>query len=149
MKAPSRAEEADRISRRRARALPILGVVLVSQQVSFLTAPEEAYRLVDHLRIGAWLVLTMLLLGGLATSGAWFRPAEVRAMLNDESTREHRRTAYTYGFWAAAGAAMGLYVVDLFEAVSGRDAVHIVLTAAVATALLNFGMLERRAHRDA
>ena len=47
------------------------------------------------------------------------------------------------------GTALGLYVVNLFEPVSGRDAVHIIVTVAVASALLNFGMLERRALRDA
>ena len=104
--------------------------------------------MIDHLRIGAWLLLTVILLGGLATDGAWFRSEKVREMLNDESTREHRRTAYAYGFWAAAVAAMGLYVVDLFETISGRQAVHVILTAAVATALVSFGLLERRAHRD-
>ena len=49
---------------------------------------------------------------------------------------------------AAMGTAIGIYVVAMFEPVSGRDAVHIIVTAAVAAALLNFGMLERRALRD-
>ena len=70
------------------------------------------------------------------------------AMLNDESTRAHRQTGYVYGFWAAMGTALGIYIVNMFEPVSGRDAVHIIVTAAVATALLNFGMLERRALRN-
>lgn len=132
---------------RRARALPVLGIVFLAQQASFLSMPEQSARPVDHLKIGAWLVLTIVLLAGLATGGAWFRPRAVRALVNDESTRVHRQTAYSYGFWAAMGTAIGIYVVNMFEPVSGRDAVHIVITVAVATALLNFGLLERRAHR--
>jgi hypothetical protein len=141
-------EEAERLSRRRARALPFLGIVFLAQQASFLSMPEHAGRPVDHLKISAWLVLTIVLLAGLATGGAWFRSRAVRQLVNDESTRVHRQTAYVYGFWAAMGTALGLYIVSMFEPVSGRDAVHIIVTVAVATALLNFGLLERRALRD-
>jgi hypothetical protein len=148
MKRPSLSDEVERLSKRRARALPALGVIFLAQQASFLSMPDQAARPVDHVKISAWLVLTIVLLAGLATGGAWFRPREVRELLNDESTRAHRQTGYVYGFWAAMGTALGLYVVNMFEPVSGRDAVHIIVTVAVATALLNFGMLERRALRD-
>jgi hypothetical protein len=148
MTQPSISERAERLSKRRARALPVLGIVFLAQQASFLSMPEQSTRPVDHLKIGAWLVLTIVLLAGLATGGAWFRPRAVRDLVNDESTRVHRQVAYVYGFWAAMGTALGLYVVNMFEPVSGRDAVHIIVTVAVATALLNFGMLERRALRD-
>jgi hypothetical protein len=37
----------------------------------------------------------------------------------------------------------------MFEPVSGRDAVHVIVTAAIAAALVRFGMLERRALKDA
>jgi hypothetical protein len=47
-----------------------------------------------------------------------------------------------------AGAIL-LYVVDLFEPMTGRDAIHLLLTVGIAAALLRFGMLERRALRDA
>ena len=127
----------------------MLGIIFLAQQASFLSAPEQATRPVDHLKIGAWLVLSIVLLAGLATGGAWFRPRAIRQLLNDESTRAHRQTGYVYGFWAAMGVALGTYVVNLFEPVSGRDAVHLIVTAGIATALLNFGMLERRALRDA
>jgi len=140
-------EEAERLSMRRARALPALGVIFLAQQASFLSMPHQAARPVDHLKVGAWLVLTIVLLAGLASGGGWFRSRAVRNLLNDESTRAHRQTGYVYGFWAAMGTALGIYIVNMFEPVSGRDAVHIIVTAAVATALLNFGLLERRAHQ--
>jgi hypothetical protein len=47
------------------------------------------------------------------------------------------------------GGAILLYVVDMFELVSGRDAIHIIMTAGIGAALLTFGKLERRALRDA
>lgn len=140
-------EQAERLSMRRARALPALGVIFLAQQASFLSMPEQAARPVDHLKIGAWLLLTVVLLAGLATGGAWFRPRAVRELLNDESTRSHRQSGYVYGFWAAMATAIALYVVDMFEPVSGRDAVHIIVTAAIAVAFITFGRLERRAHQ--
>ena len=33
-----------------------------------------------------------------------------------------------YGFWAAMGTAIVLYAIDLFEPVSGHQAVHIIMT---------------------
>jgi len=148
MTQPSISEKAERLNKRRARALPALGVIFLAQQASFLSMPERSARPVDQLKIGAWLILSIVLLAGLATGGAWFRPRAVRELLNDESTRAHRQVGYVYGFWAAMGTALGLYIVNLFEPVSGREAVHIIVTVAVATALLNFGLLERRALRD-
>jgi len=148
MMQPSVSEKAERLNRRRARALPTLGIIFLAQQASFFSMPTDAARPVDQIKVGAWLVLSVVLLAGLATGGGWFHSREVRDLLNDESTRAHRQVGYVYGFWAAMGTALGLYVVNMFEAVSGRDAAHIIVTVAVATALLNFGLLERRALRD-
>ncbi|WP_395623930.1 hypothetical protein, partial [Sphingomonas daechungensis] len=102
-----------------------------------------------HFKIAAWLVLSIVLLAMLATGGAWLRSAEVRALLNDETTREHRKTGFANGFWAACVTAIVIYAVDLFEPVSGRDTVHIILTMAIAVAMLTFARLERHALRDA
>ena len=142
-------ETADRLSRRRARALPVLAIIFISQQAAFLSGPAgDAVRTVDHVKIGAWLVLSLVLLLGLGTGGFWFRPKRVRALVEDEVTRANRRSAYEMGFWTAAGMSLGLYVVTLFEPVSGREAIHIILTGALGAALLTFGLLERRALKD-
>jgi protein-S-isoprenylcysteine O-methyltransferase Ste14 len=139
---------ADRLARKRARTLPVFALVFLAWQGNFIVMPPDAGRTVDLVRIIAWLGLALVLLAMLATAGGLLRSKAVRAMMNDEVTRENRRTAYAYGFWAAVGAAIGLYVVTLFEPVDGREAAHVVLTAAIAAALLNFGLLERRALRD-
>ncbi|MFL6737387.1 MAG: hypothetical protein ACJ8F4_10065, partial [Sphingomonas sp.] len=94
-------EKAEKLNRRRARVLPALAMIFLAQQASYLSIPEHSARPVDHLKISAWLVLTIVLLAGLATGGAWFRPRAVRELVNDESTRAHRQTACVYGFWAA------------------------------------------------
>jgi ABC-type multidrug transport system fused ATPase/permease subunit len=142
-------EEAERLSSRRARALPAMAVIFLAQQASYLNMPEQYARPVDHVKIGAWLLLSMVLLVGLATNGAWFQPRAIREVINDESTRAHRQMGYVYGFWAAMLAALALYVLNMFEPVSGREAVHVIVTFGIAAALLRFGVLERRALRDA
>lgn len=141
-------ETADRLGRRRARALPILAVVFTSQQASFIaTRLEDGTRLVDHVKIGAWLVLTIVLLLALATKGFWFHRQSVRALVDDEPTRSNRTEAMRVGFIAAMIGAIALYGLTFLDEVSGRDAIHIVTTVGIAAALLRFGFLERRAHR--
>jgi magnesium-transporting ATPase (P-type) len=149
MKERTISEKAERLSMRRARALPALAVIFLAQQASYLGMPGHSDRPVDHVKIGAWIALSIVLLAGLATGGAWFRPRAVRELVNDESTRAHRLTGYAYGFWAAMIAAILLYVLNMFEPLTGRDAVHVIVTAAIAAALIRFGILERRALKDA
>src|ERR671933_2151636 len=90
-------------------------------------------------------LFAILLLLVLATGGYWFRSREVRALMNDESTRAHRTDACRFGFFAAMIACVGLYVLSLFEPLSGRDVVHVVMSCGIGAALVRFGMLERRA----
>jgi len=84
----------------------------------------------------------------LAFAGGHFLGAKVRALVEDEPTRLNRLRGYAAGFWMAAAAAIMLYVVNMFEPVTGREAIHIILTFAVAGALIRFGTLERRALKD-
>jgi MFS family permease len=147
MEQQSAAETAEKISRRRARMMPIFGVLFIGWQANYLSMAEHSTRLVDHVKISAWFVWALALLFLLAGGDGLFRSPEVRALLNDELTRENRRTGYVYGFWAAVGAAIGLYAIGLLEPLNGREAVHIMLTAAVGTALVTFGALERRQMR--
>ena len=53
------------------------------------------------------------------------------------------------GFLFAMGAGVCVYVVTIFTPVTAREAVHVMMSAGIATALIQWGFLERRAHRDA
>jgi hypothetical protein len=142
-------ETADRLSRRRARMIPALAVLFILQQTSYFVGQvEDGTRTVDHVKIGAWLILSIVLLLALATGGFWFKPARVRALMNDDITRANRVEAFRVGFLATMIAGIGLYLVSLFEAVGGREAIHLLVTVGIAAALLRFGFLERRAHID-
>ena len=82
----SNADLAERLRRRRARVFPILGLFLVIQQSAYF-ANGDGQRLVGHVRIGAWVVMSAVVLFVLTTKGFWFRSPELRAMLDDEGTR--------------------------------------------------------------
>ena len=143
----SAAEQAEQMSLRRARVLPLLVLIYVTQQFSYFSQTQTE-RLVDHVRIGGWVVLSLVLLAALSTKGFWFHRQEVRDLIDDESTRSHRRDAMVWGFLASMLVAILLYVVAMFEAVSGREAIHSIVSFGLAAALVRFGVLERRAHRN-
>jgi hypothetical protein len=141
-------ESADRLSRRRARMLPALAMIFIIQQASYFSAHlEDAPRTVDHVKIGAWLVLSVALLLALMTGGFWFRSKRVRDLLNDEVTRANRLDGLRFGFVATMATGIVMYFIAMFEPVTGRDAIHMLMTVGIAAALIRFGQLERRAHR--
>jgi hypothetical protein len=141
---------AERLSRRRARALPVLAILFLAQQASYFMGPGfgTGDRPVDHVRISAWLALSAILLLALATGGGWIHRREVRDLANDESTRAHRDEAFRWGFIVTIAAALCVYVASMAEPLGAREAIHIIVTSGMLTALLRFGYLERRALRD-
>jgi hypothetical protein len=144
-------ETADRLSRRRARMLPILALFLLIQQATFVTNPRSTDlvhgRLVDQVHFGGWAVLTLVLLAGLATGGFWFRSSELRALLNDEQTAAHRRDSMAFGFIVSALTGTVLYVVASIEPLEPHLAINLIIAFGLAAALLRFAVLERRAHK--
>ena len=144
------AEKAEYLSKRRARMLPALAIIFLSQQLTFFSQMSGGEHVsAEKAKISAWLVLSVLMLFGLATKGFWLEPRQVRDLVDDENTRANREAAMRWGFLFAMGSAIGIYVLTMFETVTGREAVHIVLSFGIAAALLRWGVLERRAHRDA
>ena len=141
-------EIADRLTRRRARIIPVFAVLFLSGQAVYFGRLADPLRTVDTVRISAWLAWAMALLLLLATGGGLFRGAAVRALLNDETTRDHRLRALAFGFWFAMAACVAMYVTSVFEPVTAREAIHLILTFGVGPALLRFGMLERRALKN-
>jgi len=142
------AEQAERLSRKRARMWPILGIIFLTQQAIYF-AQTDTERAVDVVRISAWLLLSVVLLLALATGGGWIYSREVRERANDDVTRANRDQAFRIGFFASMIGCIALFFLSLFEPMSGREAVHIVLTIGIAAALLRMGFRERRAQRDA
>jgi hypothetical protein len=139
------AERADYLSKRRARLLPILAIVYLTQQASFFS--DHASQRIDHVKVGSWVVMSAVLLAVLTTKGFWLRKAEVRSMIDDEGTRANRSAALQVGFIVAMISGIILYFVDQFEPMSAREVIHAIVSFGLAAALIRFGMLERRDHR--
>jgi hypothetical protein len=147
MSTPSDVERAERISRRRARMFPILGIYFIAGQAVFFNHSDASQR-VAQFKISAWLVWALVLLIAFAFAGGHFQGKRIRALVEDDVSRANRAKGYEAGFWAAAVAAIALYITNMFELVTGRDAIHLILTALVGAAMIRFGTLERRALRE-
>ena len=137
-------EKAERIGRSRARLFAAQAILFASWQGLYFGVMDDRMRLVDTVKIWTWLVWVVALLMLLATGGGFLRSRNVRALLNDELTRANRAQAYVAGFWAAMVAAVGFYVIDLFDPVQAREAIHAIVSAAIAAALITFSVRERR-----
>ena len=141
-------EMADRLSRKRSRLLPVIALVFISGQAMYLGNAAEPLRTVDTVRIAAWLIWALALLLLLATGGGLFRKKSVRALMEDEVTRENRRRGLAVGFWAAMLTAVVLYPLSLVDPFTAREAIHIVMSTGIGAALLRFAFLEGLALRD-
>jgi uncharacterized iron-regulated membrane protein len=128
--------------------LPLLAILLITQQGAFFTQNVGGDRTVDHVKVSAWLVMSAVILLALVTGGGWIYPKRVRDLANDEATQVNRLKALRTGFIAAMLACLALYFLTFVEQVQVREAIHIVTTAGLTAALLSFAYMERRAARD-
>jgi hypothetical protein len=142
---PSAITAADQLGRRRVRMLPVLAIFFLLQQVSFFADPPGE-RVVDHVRIFSWVLLTGVILMLLQTGGMWLRPAAVRAMMNDGPTQANRASAGHWGFVAMALSGMTMYSILGVAPMTARQAIHLVVSAGIVVALLRFAFLERRTY---
>jgi len=137
-------ETAERKGHLRAMLFYLLAIALVAALVFSFAAPETGPKQ------AVWVALATASAMNLAPILRWLKPYNpVAALLEDETSREHRRVATTAGFWAAIGAmTLLLAVTDDHDAVlSGYDAARLIATAAIAAGLVVFATLERRAAR--
>jgi protein-S-isoprenylcysteine O-methyltransferase Ste14 len=138
------ADIAERAAWGRARAATVMAVVFVAAQAGSFR-DELPLNRPETLHLSAWIVWAMALLFFLAWGGGLLRGAKMRAVLNDETTIDHRRRAMALGFWGALATAFGVYILSFFDTITVREGARLVITFAIALALLRFGTLERRA----
>jgi hypothetical protein len=149
MQTKSLVEIADRVSRKRARGVAFAAIAFVVIQIiirPFLAADPGS---THQTTIDWWAVNAVVLLALLATGGGLLNTPSIRALVNDEVSHTHYRTAVVAGYWVAMTTAMGIYFVSRYEGVTARNAAYLIVTSSVVVALLVFSYLELRAHRDA
>src|SRR2546430_17463900 len=85
------AEKAEYLSKRRARMLPALAVIFLSQQANFFSQMSGGGHVsAEKAKINAWLVLLGLMRCGLATKGFGLERKERAGRVRDRTTRPHR-----------------------------------------------------------
>lgn len=135
-------EQADQLSRRRARAATALAIIfLATQGGAIATNGGSTVDLPFLLWVAVLLVILMF-------GGGWFSASGVRQAMNDETTLSHRRRALACGFMVALVGSLFLYVLTFFEEVTAREALRLLITMTIAAALIRFGTLEKRALAD-
>jgi cell division protein FtsW (lipid II flippase) len=149
MQSKSPVEIADRVSRKRAKGVAFAAIAFVVIQIiirPFLASDPGS---THQTTIDWWAVNAVVLLALLATGGGLLNTPSIRALVNDEVSHTHYRTAVVAGYWVAMTTAMGIYFVSRYEGVTARNAAYLIVTSSVVVALLVFSYLELRAHRDA
>lgn len=114
-------------------------VLIVLLMMTFSGGPDFLNGLWGGILIGAAI--------NLSPVARWLKPnSAVARLLDDESSREHRRMSTTAGFWAAVASALAMTIVTReIGTIAAYDALRVVTTAAMAAALISFATLELRA----
>ena len=138
-------EVAERMGRARSRLFFILAMVFFAGQSLYFTSSPLTRD--SHARVGAWLILVILILMLLATGGFLLRGRNVRDLLNDETSRLNRLASQALGFWVTIITALVVYVESIFDPLTLNEGIHVIVTLGIGAALISFAVRERRAHR--
>lgn len=142
------AQLADRLAWKRARVAQVLAFVFIATQAGSFREELPMNR-PQTIHLAAWLCWAAALLVFLVFAGGLLRGERMRALLNDETTRDHRLRAMAWGFWSAIAMALIVYVLSFFDTISVREGVRLVITVGIALALIRFGALEKKALKEA
>lgn len=135
---------AEKLTLRRARAATVMGILFIAGMATSFNVDPLAGR-PQAVHLAAWIVWAAALLFLITAGGGLLRGQSVRALMNDDTTRDHRRSALETGFWAMVLCCFFTYGASLYETFTGREAIRLILTVGVGAAAISFGTLERRA----
>ena len=139
-------DQAERLTRRRARGAIVLGIFFLMSMATSLGVEAPLSR-PQTFKLAAWIVWAAALCLLLAFGGGWLRRANVRALMNDETTRANRQRALVAGYWATVLSAFALYGINQWAPFGTSEAIRLLLSAAVGAATIRFGILEQRSLR--
>src|SRR4051812_15190971 len=106
-------EEAERMGRKRSQIFFVLAIVFFSGQSLYFTSSPAIRD--SHARVGAWLILVILIMMLIATGGFLLRARKVRDLLNDETFRINRLASQALGFWVTIITSLVLYIESMFD----------------------------------
>ena len=140
-------EQAERFSRQRASLLPAFAILLIVQQGAFIAGGggNGRYAVISGL---TWMFMALVMILISATGGWLLAGKPVRALMNDETTVAARRKSHSLGFINAMVTAVLLYALTFLKTFSAREAIVVMTAVGLSSALLSFGVMERRALGD-
>ncbi|MEJ8631104.1 hypothetical protein P0F65_17190 [Sphingomonas sp. I4] len=136
-------EKAEKRSQVRAVLFYALATILLLMTILALATPGESMT-----RLLPWLLVIGLAALNLSSLPfRWSRCGPVSRLMNDETTKDHRRSSFAAGFWAMILSAAATMVVATFQPLGAAAMGRITITAGLAAALIAFATLELRASR--
>lgn len=128
------AERAERLSKRRAIAAIIMGTALAATQTQRMDASGAGPI--------TWVVTGLIVAVFLLWASGLFRNKALRGILNDEGSDVSRRRSLMIGFWNMLATAVVCYVLTYVKDYGPRDAIQIIMSVGICSALISFGVAE-------
>ncbi len=132
----------DQISRGRVGFLLLNGIAFAVWQITEIGRVEEVLSgsTLSILSASAVILWTV-------TLAALFAPAFTRqkTTIEDELTRQNRRTAFSWGYWIVIGGAILALFVASNTTTPADDLLRIVLIVGVSAPIIRFAVMERSA----
>ena len=127
-------ERAERLSAVRAAVAIVLGTDLAATHMQRMDARGGGPTM--------WLVTGVIVAVFLLWASGLFRNAALRGFLNDEGSAVSRRRAMMIGFWNMLAIALVCYAFTFVKDDGPRDAIQIIMTVGMTSALIAFGVAE-------
>ncbi|RYY25375.1 MAG: hypothetical protein EOP62_13960 [Sphingomonadales bacterium] len=96
----------------------------------------------------SWIVTGLIIGAFLVWASGVFRGSLLRDMLNDESSDLNRRRSLMIGFWNMQATAVVCYGLTFLKDYGPRDAIQLMMTVGISSALISFGVSERVSNRS-
>ena len=94
-----------------------------------------------------WLGFTFVSVLYLSPLATRLKSGPLAQLLEDEVTREHRRSSSVVGFWAGLIAAAAMLAISVDTHLSVADSARLIFTAAIVVAQVRLATLELQAAR--
>lgn len=133
--------QSPRMRRRAMVASLAILLITVSGVFTAFSEPPAEWRAVDVARVGAFLLLALVLSSRATTS---FSLVGRNSVLDDELTRANRLLASRAGFWAMIFGVIASFVGAMFTPLTVAQVAPLVLAVGVVAAVFRFALLERQ-----
>lgn len=134
------AERAERLSKHRAIAAIVMGTILAATQTQRMDASGAGPI--------TWIVTGVVVAIFLLWASGLFRNTALRGILNDEGSDVSRRRSLMIGFWNMLATAVVCYILTYVKDYGPRDAIQIIMSVGICSALISFGVAERVSERQ-